>query len=170
MARRSCRSRRRTQRQTQEEENHRAVSGQHRRDVVKRAEVSSWSTGSFHDAKNYRRETCKRQQGSKEECCRCGRARRQDGHVRRARSARLPTLQRARRHKENHRIGKRLVMAFVPKIINPAWSGSVPPAVAGGSKRLESHKLLSDPPAIAGGTDPVQEQFRILRQSFSRSQ
>src|SRR6185503_18252907 len=39
------------------------------------------------------------------------------------------------------------------------WTGSVPPAVAGGST---VSMPIADPPAIAGGTDPVQVRFETL--------
>src|ERR1051326_3194809 len=45
----------------------------------------------------------------------------------------------------------------------PAWKRSVPPAIAGGSKRIESQNVLSDPPATAGGTDllPSKPAFSL---------
>jgi DNA-binding response OmpR family regulator len=54
--------------------------------------------------------------------------------------------------------------SFASKVTSCTWTGSVPPAVAGGSMftRRYYRGFLNrgfDPPATAGGTDPVQENF-----------
>jgi|SRR5215217_9721159 len=45
------------------------------------------------------------------------------------------------------------------------WTGSVPPAVAGGCAAIRRAERLTHPPATAGGTDPVQQTILTLRQS-----
>jgi hypothetical protein len=70
------------------------------------------------------------------------------------------------------RNGKRLRVlhphGFASKVTTCTWTGSVPPAVAGGSMFSERYsrgswgsKVLT-PPATADGTDPVQEHFWTL--------
>jgi hypothetical protein len=56
-------------------------------------------------------------------------------------------------------------VGFASKVTTCTWTGSVPPAVAGGSMFSVRYKrgfwgsTVFTPPATADGTDPVQEHF-----------
>src|ERR1043165_6251981 len=62
---------------------------------------------------------------------------------------------------------------FAQKVTDPAWTQSVPPAVAGRSViRFQNHQQIAhpicNPPATAGGTDCVQQRSQTFKAKLPR--